>query len=83
MPWNVTCEPDRSSLVFGGKQQRQYDDNDPADVGQLVNPVPAFGDPLVGFKGGVNLKMSEHWTFAPAVGFAVNLDEGSRVDPLR
>jgi nucleoid-associated protein YgaU len=64
--------------VFGGKQQRQYDDNDPADVGQLVNPVPAFGDPLVGFKGGVNLKMSQHWTFAPAVGFAFNLDEGSR-----
>ena len=61
-----------------GKQQRQYDDTDPADVGQLVNPVPAFGDPLVGFKGGVNLRMSEHFTFAPAVGVAFNLDESDR-----
>jgi hypothetical protein len=61
-----------------GKQQRQYDDTDPADVGQLVNPVPAFGDPLVGFKGGVNLRLSEHFTFAPAVGVAVNLDESDR-----
>ena len=50
-PWNVTCESDRLSLVYFGKQQRQDDDNDPADVGQLVNPVPAFGDPLVGLQG--------------------------------
>jgi hypothetical protein len=61
-----------------GKQQRQYDDTDPADVGRLTNPVPAFGDPLVGFKGGVALKLSEHFTFAPAIGVAGNLDEGAR-----
>ena len=63
---------------YFGKQQRQYDDTDPADVGQLVNPVPAFGDPLVGFKGGVNLRMSQHFTFAPSIGLAVNLDESER-----
>lgn len=63
---------------FVGKQQRQYDDTDPADLGRLVNPVPAFGDPLVGFKGGVNLRLSRRWTFAPAIGVAINLDEGSR-----
>jgi hypothetical protein len=61
-----------------GKQQRQYDDTDPADLGQLTPTVPAFGDALVGFKGGVNLRLSEHFTFAPAVGVAVNLDEGDR-----
>ena len=63
---------------YFGKQQRQYDDTDPADVGRLVNPVPAFGDPLVGFKGGVNLRMSQHFTFAPSIGLAVNLDESER-----
>ena len=63
---------------YFGKQQRQYDDTDPADVGRLVNPVPAFGDPLVGFKGGVNLRMSQHFTFAPSIGLALNLDESER-----
>jgi hypothetical protein len=63
---------------FVGKQQRQYDDNDPADIGRLTNPVPAFGDPLVGFKVGVARKMTQHWTFSPAIGVAANLDEGSR-----
>ena len=61
-----------------GKQQRQYDDSDPAGVGLLTNPVRAFGDPLLGVKGGVALKMAEHWTFAPAVGVAVNPDEADR-----
>jgi hypothetical protein len=63
---------------YFGKQQRQYDDTDPADVGRLLSTVPAFGDPLVGFKGGVNLRLSEHFTFAPAVGVAVNLNESER-----
>jgi hypothetical protein len=63
---------------FVGKQQRQYDDNDPADLGRLTNPVQAFGDPLLGFKVGVALQMTRRWTFSPAVGLAANLDEGSR-----
>jgi hypothetical protein len=41
-----------------GKQQRQYDDTDPANVGQLTNPVPAFGDPLVGFALGTESFLS-------------------------
>jgi hypothetical protein len=61
-----------------GKQQRQYDDTDPADIGRLTNPVRAFGDPVIGIKGGVALKMTRHWTFAPALGLTANLDEGSR-----
>ncbi len=61
-----------------GKQQRQYDDTDPADIGTLSNPVLAFGDPLFGVKGGVALKMSEHWVFSPALGVAANLDETDR-----
>jgi hypothetical protein len=64
--------------VYAGKQQRQYDDADPADVGRLLPTVPAFGDPLVGFKGGVNLRLAPRWTFEPAIGVAGNLDEGAR-----
>ena len=30
------------------------------------------------FKGGVLLKMSKHWAFAPALGVAINTHEGSR-----
>ena len=61
---------------FFGKQQRQYDDTDPASLGRLpsINPrlvdVPAFFDSLLGFKGGVALKMSDRFTFAPAIGVA-------------
>ena len=61
-----------------GKQQRQYDDTDPAEIGRLTNPVPAFGDPLLGAKGGVSLKVTERWRFAPAVGLAANLDARDR-----
>jgi hypothetical protein len=69
--------------VYFGKQQRQYDETDPADLGRPANPitnpdVPAFGDPLLGFKGGVALRMTPRWTFSPALGVAGNLDEGSR-----
>ncbi|MSO84238.1 MAG: hypothetical protein EXQ53_13250 [Acidobacteria bacterium] len=61
-----------------GKQHRQYDDTDPADVGRLTNPVLAYGDPLIGVKGGVAVKMTEHWTFAPAIGVAGNVEEAGR-----
>ena len=67
-----------------GKQQRQYDDIDPAGLGRLplavprLVDVPAFFDSLLGVKGGVALKMGEHWTFAPAIGVAMNLDEVAR-----
>jgi len=74
--------------AFAGKQQRQYDDTDPAGLGRLpvtstgtglpLMDVPAFFDTLVGVKGGVALKMSDHWTFAPALGVAANLDETER-----
>lgn len=64
-----------------GKQHRQYDGTDPAGRGRidpLTSTVPAFGDPLVGVKGGVALKMTEHWTFAPAIGVAANLEDSER-----
>jgi len=61
-----------------GKQQRQYDDTDPAGLGTLTPVVPAFGNPLVGLKGGMTYKMSANWTFSPAIGVAFNLDEGDR-----
>ncbi len=69
---------------FFGRQQRQYDDTDPAGLGRLplevprLVDVPAFFDALLGVKGGVALKMSEHVTFAPAIGVAANLDESDR-----
>jgi hypothetical protein len=68
--------------VYFGKQQRQYDEKDPADLGFAASPanpdVPAFGDPLLGFKGGVALRMTPRWSFSPALGVAANLEEGSR-----
>jgi hypothetical protein len=69
---------------YVGKQQRQYDDTDPAGLGRLPLPdvplldVPAFFDTLLGVKGGVAIKLAEHITFAPAVGVAPNLDKGKR-----
>ena len=69
---------------FVGKQQRQYDDTDPAGLGRLPVPsvplvdVPAFFDTLVGVKGGVALKLAEHVSFAPASGVAVNVDQADR-----
>jgi hypothetical protein len=68
--------------VYVGKQQRQYDETDPAGLGLPTSPtrpdVPAFGDALVGFKGGVSLRLTDHFSFAPAIGIAANLEEGDR-----
>ncbi len=66
---------------FFGKQQRQYDDTDPAGLGRLpleVPRLPAFIDSLLVVKGGVVVKLAEHVAFAPAVGAAVNIDEIER-----
>jgi hypothetical protein len=69
---------------FVGKQQRQYDDTDPAGLGRLPLPdvplvdVPAFYDTLLGVKVGVALKLAEHVSFAPAIGVAANLDQNDR-----
>ena len=74
--------------AFAGKQQRQYDGNPANSLGRLPDlstgfglpllDVPAFFDTLAGVKGGVALRMSDHWTFAPAVGVAANLDVSER-----
>jgi hypothetical protein len=65
---------------YFGKQQRQYDDTDPAGLGTIRpdNSVPGFGNALVGFKGGVAVRMTPKWTFNPAIGVAFNLEEGDR-----
>ena len=69
---------------YVGKQQRQYDDTDPAGLGRLPLPdvplvdVPAFFDTLAGLKGGVALKLAEHVSFSPAVGVAYNVDKADR-----
>ena len=73
---------------FAGKQQRQYDDTDPAGLGRLpvygegpglpLKDVPAFFDTQLGVKGGVARKMSDRWTFAPAIGLAPDLDATDR-----
>ncbi|MDA1185961.1 MAG: hypothetical protein O2930_15130 [Acidobacteria bacterium] len=73
---------------YVGKQQRQYDNTDPAGLGRLpvlgqgiglpLLDVPAFFDTLVGLKGGVALKMAEHVSFSPAIGVAVNVDQSER-----
>jgi hypothetical protein len=64
---------------YFGKQQRQYDEIDPAGLGAAVNPVRRYGDKQAGAKFGVALRLGDsNWSFNPAIGFAGNLDEGSR-----
>ena len=65
--------------AYFGKQQRQYDATDPADIGIDSNPVNRYGDILAGAKFGVALRLGKSkWSFNPAIGFAGNLGEGSR-----
>jgi nucleoid-associated protein YgaU len=69
---------------YFGKQQRQYDEDDPAGLGSTRpdNVVSAFGNALVGLKGGVQIRvagdMESGFMFVPAIGVAINLEEGSR-----
>jgi hypothetical protein len=64
---------------YFGKQQRQYDQVDPAGLGAAVNPVRRYGDKQAGAKFGVALRLGDSkWSFNPAIGIAGNLDEGSR-----
>ena len=83
---DLRIRPFVASLFGFGKQQRQYDDTDPARRGRVPIPAtgsglplrdgPAFFDSLS--RVGVALKMSDHWTFASAIGVAVNVDELDR-----
>jgi hypothetical protein len=69
---------------YFGKQQRQYDGDDPAELGFIHpdNTVSAFGDALFGVKGGVQIRvagdMETGFMFTPAIGVAINLEEVDR-----
>ncbi len=69
---------------YFGKQQRQYDEDDPAELGftRPDNTVSAFGDKLFGIKGGVQIRVAGDFEtgfmFTPALGVAINLEESSR-----
>jgi hypothetical protein len=69
---------------YFGKQQRQYDEDDPAELGFTMpdNTVTAFGDALFGFKAGMQINvagyMESGFMFTPALGVAINLEEPSR-----
>jgi hypothetical protein len=69
---------------YFGKQQRQYDQDDPAEIGFVMpdNTVTAFGDALFGVKGGVQINVAGYmetgFMFTPAIGVAVNLEEVDR-----
>ena len=69
---------------YFGKQQRQYDEDDPAEIGFIRpdNTVTAFGDKLFGVKGGVQINvvgyMETGFMFTPAIGVAINLEEADR-----
>jgi hypothetical protein len=67
---------------YFGKQQRQYDDDDPAGLGTLSYAVPAFGDQLVGFKGGASIGLNNRFRFVPSIGVGINLDESDRTSLL-
>ncbi len=55
-----------------GKQRRTLDGgDDPSASG-------SFCDPLLGFKGGVQIQLGPHVMVAPAFGVAVNLDQSGR-----
>jgi hypothetical protein len=62
---------------YFGKQRRQYDEDDPAGIGNAF--LPGFCDPLVGAKVGLEKALgSSGWVFAPSVGVAYNTDESDR-----
>ena len=64
---------------FFGKQQRQYDADDPADIGFDSNPVMRYGEAQAGAKFGVAFRLvNSQWSFNPAVGIAGNLEEPQR-----
>ena len=69
---------------YFGKQQRQYDEDDPAGIGftRPDNTVTAFGDKLFGVKGGVQINVAGYletgFMFTPAIGVAINLEEADR-----
>jgi hypothetical protein len=64
---------------FFGKQQRQYDADDPADIGFDSNPVMRYGSAQAGAKAGVALRIGgSQWSLNPAVGIAGNLEEPQR-----
>jgi len=69
---------------YFGKQQRQYDEDDPAGLGftHPDNTVSAFGDKLFGVKGGVQVRVAgdfeSGFMFTPAIGVAINLEETDR-----
>jgi hypothetical protein len=69
---------------YFGKQQRQYDEDDPAELGFIHpdNTVSAFGDALFGVKGGVQINVAGYMEtglmFLPAIGVAVNVEEADR-----
>jgi hypothetical protein len=54
-----------------GKQRRMLEDSSGSVLG-------SFCDPLFGIKGGVQFQVKPHLMLAPAVGVAINMDEGGR-----
>jgi hypothetical protein len=64
---------------YFGKQQRQYDFDDPADIGFNSNPVMRYGEAQAGAKFGIAFRIkNSQWSFNPAVGIAGNLEEPQR-----
>lgn len=57
-----------------GKERRTLE----IDNANGISNLAAFCDPLFGVKGGVEIPISSGFFVAPAVGVAINLDEGDR-----
>lgn len=76
----TVVEEDRLSyFVEGdvGKERRVRLDEERTTVPTL--PVYAgFCAPLVGLQGGVDYRLTDNWHLAPAIGFAINTDEGGQ-----
>ena len=64
---------------FFGKQPRQYDADDPADIGFDSNPVMRYGESHAGAKFGVAFRLgNSQGSLNPAAGIAGNLEEPQR-----
>jgi hypothetical protein len=75
----VTIIPpaDKVSFFVGGyvgKERRQRE----VELANGVVVTPGFCAPLVGVKGGVGFKVADNFQVAPAIGVAINTDEGKQ-----
>jgi len=61
---------------FGKERRMRVDEERTTSTTAPI--VRGFCAPLVGFQGGVNYMLNDNWAITPAVGFAINTDDGGQ-----